>query len=386
MINNNKMRIAFDVTQTGDGKAGCGYLAYSLIRALSEVDTQNEYLLMSSFGPDYFGKNISPSAIGIHNPRFTQGLHHLDYGTAKRFWNNSHTDLDAELGNPDIVHANNFYCPQGLKNARLLYTLYDLSFIDHPEWTTEANRWICFKGMFTASLYADGIVAISEFSRQHFLRTFPHYPANKTHLIYPASRYTKHDPLKKPSKIPARVRPDQFWLCVGTLEPRKNQLGLLEAYANHKAKMGNALPLVHAGGSGWMMENFNHQIISLGLQDDVILLGYVDETTLQWLYQNCFALIYPSLFEGFGLPVLEAMSLGTAVITSNTTSIPEIIGQAGILVNPLVNSQISDAMDQLMGNENQRQALKRAALKRSELFSWEKSAQETLDLYSILLN
>jgi len=380
------MRIAFDITQTGAEKAGCGFLASNLVYTLSNIDSQNEYLLMSSFGKDFWGGNVNKSTIGIQNPHFKQGIHHADHAAAVNFWTSPPLDIDAALGKPDIVHSNNFYCPVGLKNSKLIYTLYDLSFIDNPEWTTEANRLTCFKGVFNASIYADAIIAISKYSRDHFLKTFPHFPAEKIHVIYPASRFTQNIKVNRPVSIETTIESDQFWLCVGTLEPRKNQFGLLKAYAQHKKNTGKVFPLIHAGGPGWMMEDFKENINSLGLQNDVILLGYVDESTLLWLYQNCFALIYPSWFEGFGLPVLEAMNMGTAVITSNATSIPEIVGQAGILVDPSVNEQITNAMDELLLNSNERQKLKQAALKQSTQFSWEKNAQMTLDLYYNVIN
>jgi glycosyltransferase involved in cell wall biosynthesis len=203
------------------------------------------------------------------------------------------------------------------------------------------------------------------------------------HVVYPASRYILSTNIKRPKKLPRQVSEGKFWLCVGTLEPRKNHLGLLKAYARHKVKFGKAYPLVHAGGPGWLMNDFKDQIRKLNLQNDVILLGYVDDITLQWLYQNCFAFVYPSFFEGFGLPVLEAMSLGAAVITSNTTSIPEIVGEAGILVDPAQEDQIASAMDELTRDEKRLTALRLAAKGRAALFSWERAAKQTLDLYRL---
>lgn len=375
------MRIAFDITQTGAEKAGCGFFAYNLIKALSDVDTQNEYLLMSSFGKDYWGGSVNKSTLGIQNPHFMQGMHHIDHAAAVNFWTNPSVDIDAAIGKPDIVHSNNFYCPMSLKRSKLFYTLYDLSFIDHPEWTTETNRLTCFCGVFNASLFADAIIAISEYSKNHFIKTFPHYPAENIHVIYPASRFTQRLDVNRPANINSIIESGQFWLCVGTLEPRKNQVGLLKAYAQHKKNKGKVFPLIHAGGPGWMMEDFKEQLNSLGLQNDVILLGYVDDSTLQWLYQNCFALIYPSWFEGFGLPVLEAMTLGAAVITSNTTSIPEIVGGTGLLVDPGSSEQITNAMDELFVNDSVRQKLKQDALEQSTKFSWNKTAKQLLEIY-----
>lgn len=374
-----KMRIAYDITQTGKDKAGCGYFAYSLIRALAGIDLHNEYLLLNSFGEFTWDVHASPASCGIHNTNFKPGPL---YATPQRFWHNPPSDLDAALGNPDVVHSNNFFCPTGLRRARLVYTLYDLSFIEHPEWTTEANRTLCFNGLYHASLHADAILAISQYSRSHFLQTFPHYPAKNVHVVYPASRYTDPSNLKRPRKLPKQVSEGKFWLCVGTLDPRKNHLGLLRAYFHHKSRLGKVLPLVHAGGPGWMMNDFKEQIRKLNLQDNVILLGYVDDKALQWLYQNCFAFIYPSYFEGFGLPVLEAMSLGAAIVASNTTSIPEIVGESGILIDPAQDEQIANAMDELAGDKKRLTVLRSAAIQRAALFSWERAAQQALRLYN----
>ncbi len=376
------MRIAYDISQTGKDKAGCGYFAYSLIRGLADIDHQSEYLLLNSFGEFIWDHQASPASCGISQPNFRLGP---QFTVPRYFWHNPPQDLDGALANPDIVHSNNFFCPRGLRRARLIYTLYDLSFLEHPEWTTEANRTLCFEGVYGASLYADVILAISEYSRSHFLRTFPHYPAEKTHVIYPASRYAYSEKMERSKKLPHQITEGKFWLCVGTLEPRKNHQGLLRAYARHKAKSGKALPLVHAGGPGWLMNDFKDQIRKLGLQEDVILLGYVDESTLQWLYRSCFAFVYPSHFEGFGLPVLEAMSLGAAVITSNVTSIPEIVGEAGILVDPLDEEKIASAMDELAADQQKLSMLRSSARKQASLFGWPQAAQETLSIYKSML-
>ena len=132
------------------------------------------------------------------------------------------------------------------------------------------------------------------------------------------------------------------------------------------------------------MEDFERELESLQLQQDVIRLGYVDDTSLHWLYQNCFALVYPSLYEGFGLPVLEAMSLGAPVIASDATSIPEIANDAGILVDPLDTDAISRAMSLLSTDAAAHARLKEAGLERAKSFSWERSARTLLDHYRTL--
>lgn len=374
------MKIGFDISQTGRSKAGCGYFADSLIKELAKIDQKNEYLLYKTFGDSFWDSHANETA-KIEQANFKQGLKHHSLNAAQEFWRNSPADMKIQLGSPDIIHANNFFCPTK-KVSKVIYTLYDLSFLEHPELTTEMNRTICFNGLFTASLNADFIVAISEYSRCHFLKTFPHYPAEQISVVYPASRFSnkKYD---RPVRV-SHLQPNHFWLNVGTLEPRKNHRRLLQAYAKLKAHQGDMMPLVLAGGDGWMMSDFQNQLTELGLQQDVICLGYVDDIELQWLYQNCFSFIYPSLFEGFGLPVLEAMSSGAAVVTSDISSIPEIVGAAGVLINPFEVESIFQAMRKLHNGEVNHSLLKNSAIERSKIFSWQHTAKRVLETYQML--
>lgn len=378
------MRIGFDISQTGIAKAGCGYLADCLIRHLAQIDRVNDYILYPSFGDHFFDPGMPDSCDVIRQKNIQYGLCHRQPDKAQKFWRNPPEDFEAELGNPDVIHANNFFCPIGLKHAKLVYTLYDLGFIENPDWTKEANRVGCFDGVFNASLYADLIIAISEYSRSHFLKTFPHYSPDKVAVVHLASRFSSPNPIQRPESLDI-LRPGKFWLNVGTLEPRKNHLRLLKAFAKLKANTGQDLPLVIAGGKGWMLDDFQNQIASLGVSEDVMLLGYVNDMELQWLYQNCFCMVYPSLFEGFGLPVLEAMSQGAAVISSNNSSIPEIAGAAGVLVDPLDEEAIYQAMRRLATGELSRDRLRGMASERAKKFSWRASATRTLELYQSLV-
>lgn len=365
--------------------AGCGYLADSLIRHLAQIDRVNDYVLYPSFGDHFFDPGMPANCSVIKQQNVQYGLHHRQPDKAREFWRNPPEDFEAQLGNPDVVHANNFFCPTGLKRAKLVYTLYDLGFIENPEWTTEANRIGCFDGVFNASLYADLIVSISEYSRRHFLKIFPHYPPDKVAVVHLASRFSSQTPIPKPGSLDV-LQHGMYWLNVGTLEPRKNHMRLLKAFARLKESSMQKFPLVIAGGKGWMLDDFQNQIISLGLREDVILLGYVNDMELQWLYQNCFCMVYPSLFEGFGLPVLEAMSQGAPVITSNSSSIPEIVGEAGVMIDPYDEDAILQAMKQIASGEVNRGTLGKMAITRAQGFSWEISAQKVMRLYQSLVD
>ncbi len=380
------MKIGFDVSQTGSGKAGCGYFADSLVQALHEIDSQNDYILYPNFGTSYWDPSAKKTTRNIRSPHVTRKVIASDVVESRRFWEDMTPEKEVLLGNPDIVHSNNFSCPKGFRKARLIYTLHDLNFLEYPEFTTEENRWICFNGVFDAACYADYIVAASDYSRKMFLKVFPHYPENRISVVYEGSRFTLDSLPDASIQHRLKLDADGFWLGVGTLEPRKNLRRLLEAYAIFRKESGNIPPLVLAGGKGWMEDDLDVFIGGLGLSEHVRLAGYVSDPQLAWLYRNCFAFVYPSLYEGFGLPVLEAMSLGAAVVTSNVTSLPEVAGDAGILVNPLERREMYLAMQQLTENPELRQHLRKKAIVQSARFSWENTAKRVLKIYCRILN
>lgn len=377
------MKIGFDVSQTSGEKTGCGYFTLDLIQNLANIDSRNHYLLYPTFGNHYWHKKPNKT-FNMDLPNFKRGMSHRSLDSAKEFWKKKPNEIEKELGFVDILHTNNYFCPPKLPRTKLIYTLFDLSFIVNPEATTEHNRMACFDGVFKASVTADAIIAISEYSKNHFLKTFPHYPKENIKVIYPGCRSFTDIGTKQPNRL-KHLNAEKFWLNIGTIEPRKNIRRLLLAYAELKRQEPQTYPLVIAGKSGWLEKDFEYYIETLGLKNCVHLLGYVDNNTLQWLYKHCFCFIYPSLFEGFGLPVLEAMNLGAPVIASNTSTLPEVVGHAGILINPLDEKDLLEAMMQLSKNSELRNQLKKKSLNQAPLFSSKKMAEETLSLYENLM-
>lgn len=368
------MLIGFDVSQTGAGRAGCGSLAHGLLSALAEQDGENAYILYPHFGDLYWEPR--PKAC-LHPAGMRLGPRFRLFTSCKAFWNAPGPDFEARLGSPDIVHANNFFCPRGLTRARLVYTLHDLSFFEEPDWSTEANRTGCLDGVFGAARLADGILANSRFTLEHFRRYFPHYPAERMAVMHLASRFGPDSPERPPAKL-AGIEPESFWLSVGTIEPRKNQARLFEALA----RLPGNRPLVLAGGRGWLMEDVARKVAELGLAGRVRLTGYVDDAELAWLYRHCFGFAYPSLFEGFGLPVLEAMSLGAAVVTSNASALPEVAGDAAVLADPRDPAAIAAGLAALEADPGLRQGLKARGLARARQFSWANAARTALAAYA----
>lgn len=375
------MKIGFDISQTGQNKAGCGFFADSLILALKDIDNNNEYILYPHFGNSFWDPDALENTRQISSTRFSTKIIEKSYRDLIEFWEHMPEDAENRLGNPDIIHANNYFCPRNLKKAKVVYTLYDLSVLEHPEFTTEQNRGVCFNGLFDAANNADFVISISDYSRNKFLQIFPHFPPARIAVIYPGSRFQSDYKISKISQTVEELESARFWLAVGTLEPRKNLRRLLKAYSVYKTKSERIYPLVLVGGKGWFEDDLEEFVAKLDLVRNVRFLGYVSDEKLNWLYGNCFAFIYPSLYEGFGMPVLEAMGNGAAVIVSNATSLPEVAGEAGHYINPLSEKAITEAICLLADDEAYRLDLKKLALDQAYNFSWQQSAMETLEVY-----
>ncbi len=261
------MKIGFDVSQTGSGKAGCGYYAEGLIRALAAGGGGYEYILYPAFGDGFWDPSGATTVYRNNAPTFRA----IETPASQEFWQEPDADFEAKLGNPDLVHSHNFFCPRKLERARLVYTLHDLSFLVDPSWGTEANRVSCLDGAFRTATSADWIVANSDYTRRHFLEIFPHYPEERTQFVYPGSRFAAEGVASRPMPPqPGRfadLKPEGFWLTVGSIEPRKNHRRLVEAW--HVA--GAGMPLVMAGGKGWLMDDFTAGA-------GVVLTGYVSDS------------------------------------------------------------------------------------------------------------
>jgi glycosyltransferase involved in cell wall biosynthesis len=375
------MRIGFDISQTGALKAGCGHFAQSLIEALTQLDRENEYIVYPTFGTGYWDPRHTAATWRTERANVRRGPEGLTHAESRTLWQSPGPTLEPAIGSPDLIHANNYYCPRQIR-SRIVYTLYDLVALDYPDSTTEANRLVCAGGLLDASIHADMMVAISNATRTRYLELFPHYPSSRVRTVYPASRFGPHTVV---GELPASLTPGGFWLAVGTLEPRKNLRRLIRAYAALIRAYPDASPLVVAGGVGWLEDDFDDFVAAAGVADRVSRLGYVAEPVLASLYSNCLAFVYPSLVEGFGLPVLEAMSLGAPVVTSNRSSLAEIAADAAVTVHPEDEAALAAAMQRLEHDQHLRLRLRDAGLRRAAAFSWSAAARAVLDLYAEVL-
>lgn len=373
------IRLAFDVSQAGPRKAGCGFYAAALLDGLLAGEVEQSITLLGSFG-DF----VHQPLMALQPPRrgCSWGPRHLLRGQATRFWNDRRR-VAGLLDGVDLVQSNNFWCPPWPVRPALIYTVYDLSVAEHPEWHRERNRLGCFSGMQRASVHADWFVAISQASRQAFLRHFPHVAPERVRVIHPASRFDQPGFQLRPRRPRAApwLAQGSFLLSTGTIEPRKNQLFLLEVYGRYRARGGAAIPLVLAGGQGWLMADFQQQLAACPWASDVHWLGYVSDAELAWLYSHCLVNLYPSHYEGFGLPVLEGMGMGAPVICSDRTSLPEIVADAGVLLPPDAPEAWVAALELVVAEPQHRAELAAAGRRRAADFQWQRSVQALRELY-----
>ncbi|NPV70661.1 MAG: glycosyltransferase family 4 protein [Firmicutes bacterium] len=285
----------------------------------------------------------------------------------------------------DLLHMPAFAVPPFVP-CPVVVTVHDLAYLTHPEWCREETVSYLSRRVPRALRKASAVITPSAFVRDEVVRCFG-VPTERIHPILhgvsPAFRV-----LPKEEVTDTRQEmglPERFLLYVGTIEPRKNLLGLIQAFGQAVAQ-GLDHSLVIAGAKGWKCTDIYALPRQLGLEHRVLFPGYVPGNLLPALYNAATIFVYPSLYEGFGLPVLEAMACGTPVVASNVSSLPEVVGEAGILVNPLDKDELASAILVLASNEGMRQDLSRKGLEWAAQFSWERTAQETVRVYETCSN
>lgn len=375
-----KIRIGIDISRTIEEKTGVGYYAKNLIHALAKIDYENDYFLFGIFY-DCFPKNWKKAMIP-KAPNFK--LHQKNSLTwlVRKKWEKGGKYKEKLLGEIDLLHCTAYTMPPVTK-PKVIVTIHDLSCFVYPHYHTEANYHFITRNVHQAARKASFIIADS-ISTQREISRFLHTPEEKMKVIYLAAGDRFKEKLSPTSiaqiKKKYNIRKPYFF-TVGSLEPRKNLANALIAYKALLEIGKYDYQFVISGGKGWKNELLYQLLQKLNLDDYLVFTGYVPEEDLPALYQGAEAFVYPSFYEGFGLPVLEAMSSGTPVITSNTSSLPEVAGDAAILVNPGEIFDLYEAMESVISKPSLREELKLKGLKQSKKFSWEKTAQQTLEVY-----
>ena len=405
------LKIAVDATPIRENPSGIGLYIFNLINSLWELELQEEFQLSVAYQPslkkwlrgDLSVPNIFDREIKIKQLPLPVTISNL----LAKFPNHILPYLEPCFGFPDIIHgADNFVypCQKSLK----IMTIPDLTFIKYPAYVSSIVRTYSSR-VKQCLKWTDLVITISQSSKRDIVE-YLGFPPEKIRVTYLASRYSPGDLDKQgeqgeqrkqgcrgrenranPSSIeqlPAFIDYDfskPYLLFVSTLEPRKNIITLIEAFNFLKQKYKIEHQLVLIGQKGWAYKPILAAIETSPWKHHIHQLDYLPDQLLAWFYSKADVFTYPSYYEGFGLPVLEAMTWGTPVVTSNTASLPEVAGDAALMIDPHDPTQLADAILKVIGDSQLRQELIQKGKERAKLFSWKKTAEETLKAYKSLL-
>jgi glycosyltransferase involved in cell wall biosynthesis len=277
----------------------------------------------------------------------------------------------------DLLHSTAFVAPLAARWPTVA-TVYDLSFLHYPQALTPGRRAYLQLLSPLSCRRAKRIIAISESTRRDLVKQWG-IPADRIDVAYPGAG-EQFRPLPEDEVADFRARhslPRRFILHLGTLEPRKNLVRLIGAFA----RLETDAKLVLAGGRGWLDDTIVAEIERLGLQDKVLLPGYLADQALAFWYNAASVLAYPSLYEGFGLPIIEAMACGTPVVTSTASSMPEAAGDAGLLVDPHDTEMLTEALHRALTDEGLREEMRIRGLSQAARFTWQATATATVATY-----
>jgi glycosyltransferase involved in cell wall biosynthesis len=370
--------ITLDVSAAVHRRAGLGRYAESLTRALVAAHPERYALFYNR------ERGVEPLAGLEHLPTRTVALGYKPWRMAVWLGQLARVPFNRVMPGATLFHATEHLLPP-LRGIPTVLTVHDLIFRHMPEHHKRLNRWYL---NLTLPLYcrrATHVIAISQHTKRDLIEAYALDP-RKISVIYEAA-----DPqfVPQPPAVveAARARyglPRRYLLFVGTIEPRKNLTRLLEAFESLHAE-GLSDGLVIVGQRGWLYEHFFARLERSPAREAVRLPGFVPDPDLVALYAGAQALAFPSLYEGFGLPVLEAMACGTPVVTANASSLPEIGGEAALYCDPTAVEDLTSTLRRLLGDAPLRERLRAQGLERAACFSWERTARATERVYKRLL-
>lgn len=377
--------IGIDISVLNDKqKTGIGVYTYELIKALLKVNKKDKFILfgVATISTYNYLKNLEfknyPN-VEMKIFRIPAKFFRIGFLTWQKLnW----PKIEKLIGPVDIFHSFNWFMPPQ-KSGKRVTTIFDLTSILFPEWhdarTTQMDK-MRFKKI---AGNADLILAISKNTKDDFMKF---NPKGRVEVVYPGVRdcfsldfaRDRNDNKEVGRVLGKYGLKSGYLLSVGTLEPRKNLETLINAFLESKM----LAPLVLVGKSGWK----NEQLLSLITKypQNIIQLGFVPDKDLKILYQQALCFVYPSFYEGFGIPVLEAMKCGTPVITSNTSSLPEVGGEAVLYVDPKNMEELARGIRKIGESREIREKMIKEGLEQAKKFSWEQSARKLNDLYQEL--
>jgi glycosyltransferase involved in cell wall biosynthesis len=367
------VRIGIDATTLKEQLTGVGNYVVQLIRALARTDRTNEYVV--------FTPSLQAEALGVERDGFQVVWCDFAGRGTRLVWEQVGLPALVRRNRLDVLHSPHYTMPL-MHSACSVVTFPDLTFVLYPKLHQPLKRVFFPAMMRWSARHARRIIAISESTKRDLVQTLG-VPGDRisTVLLAADAEYRPTAPARV-AEVCARygLRAGEYLLYVGVLEPRKCIDQLIDAFGRI-APAANSLQLVIAGKRGWMYDQIFAQVAALGLEERVRFPGYVPRADLPALYSGARAFVYPSRYEGFGLPVLEAMSCGTPVVTTNVSSLPEVAGDGALLVDPGDVSGLAAALARVVHDASLRQELSCRGQVRAASFSWERCAKDTVRVY-----
>jgi glycosyltransferase involved in cell wall biosynthesis len=376
-------RIAIDYTAAYEQSGGIARYVHELTSALSQLDATTEYKLFV-LGAQLNDLGQPPST------NFTWKPTRVTPRWAARLWHRARLPIPVEVitGKIDLFHAADFVLLPTLPATKTLLTIHDLSFVRVPETASPPLKAYLDIVVPRSVKNTDHILADSQATKDDLIDLYKTPESKITVLLSGVDKrfapVTDTEFVEK-TRQKYGLANKQYILSVGTVQPRKNYSRIIRTLAQLRQR-GLDIHYAIAGGKGWLEDEMYQTIEDTGLQDYVHVLGFVDDEDLPALYTGSECLLITSLYEGFGLPILEAMACGIPVITSNLSSLPEVAGDAGILVDPMDIDAITNATYSVLTDSIQRDQLIEAGYEQVKKFTWERSATHLKSIYDTLLS
>lgn len=374
------LKIAIDYTSAINQNAGIGRFVRSLVGSVVARDTTDSFLLMHAT------PNPGRAAVYPAGQRISKRVLRVNERWMNILWHRLQVPLPVDwlTGPVDIYHSPDFVMPP-VRAAKSILTVHDLAFLLYPECADARLRAYLERTVPRSVQRADYVVADSENTRNDVICL----------LGMPADRVTVVpggvDPSFKPVTDPARIaafrqtigldETTPYILFVGVIEPRKNLVGLIEAFDLLKSRRQLPHKLVVVGRRGWLSDGTMQRADRSPYRNDIVFPGFIPEGELATLYSAAESFAFPSHYEGFGLPVLEAMACGTPVVASRASSLPEVVGDAGMQVDPDDTERLASALELLALNPEMRTDFSARGLERAATFTWEAAADIMVDVY-----
>ena len=378
------MRIAIDYTAGIRQQAGIGTYARNLVAAMLAQDTTNQWTLITSGQPT--DERSFPNAENVVGHSVFVPDRYLNVLWYR--WRMPLPPPSLFTGHADLYHGLDFVLPPLNRKIRKVVTVYDLAFLEHPEYAVPSLAEYLKKVVPQAVASADVVATISHEVSRTLIEHF-NTPAEKLTVI-PCGVESYFRRITDPILLDATRNKfglkHPLVLGVGTQEPRKNHIGLIKAFYKTQQQKNAPAMLAIAGGKGWLYEETQNLVRELKLEDKVRFLGRVTDHELVTLYSLADAFAFPSFFEGFGIPPIEAMACGAPVITSSVSSLPEVAGDAAILVDPHDIDALADAISRIIESETLQEELRQKGFERVQQYTWANSAKKMLSVYQKLYN